>query len=358
MFGDPSNSKSGITLPNFSAQSPITLLFRLVGPRSGYFRACSTPETWYEVKVKSLDFLVIGAAKAGTTALFHYLRPHPQIFLPAGKEIPFFDDDIWFHRGWEAFAREFFAEAPLDSLWGKITPRYMRDPRVAERLYSVMPQLHVIAILRNPVDRAYSHYRMLVRMGQEQRPFGRLVADQLQDDELTRARTTPLPGTSSLLAQGEYGRILKQYVSIYPPEQLLVHFADDLEQRPQVVIDSILKFLGLEPGYVPVTLGSRFNVGGSHERFPWLVPLARRLAPLNWLWARLPGRLRRTVLLWFTTQANVVTETPQQIPPSVRSTLVNFYRPDVRGLEILIDSKVPWREFREAGDDSGRYRAD
>src|SRR5919106_1516011 len=79
---------------------------------------------------KGLDFIGIGAVKAGTTSLFEYLRTPPDLYLPAAKEQPFFTVDRVFNRGWEEYARYAFLGAPADRLWGKVTPQYLGGPVV------------------------------------------------------------------------------------------------------------------------------------------------------------------------------------------------------------------------------------
>ena len=197
------------------------------------------------MRIKPLDFLVVGAVKSGTTALFHYLRHHPQIYLPPEKELGFFSNEEWFAKGWDRFVHEFFRHAPIDTLWGKVTPQYMAYPQVPERIFKCMPNVKLIALLRNPVDRAFSHYRMAVRTGAEVRDFAHVISDQL----------TQLDAVN-FLTLGQYGRILKSFLRFFPGEQLILLFTDDLNERPQSVLDSILTYLGLEAGFSPKILGS------------------------------------------------------------------------------------------------------
>ena len=103
---------------------------------------------------KFLDFVVIGASKSGTTSLFHYLGEHPSIWLPPSKDAPFFSADEWFEKGWGWMLEDTFRGAPIDQLWGTVTPRYMEDDRVPERMVGLMPHLKLVALLRNPIDRA------------------------------------------------------------------------------------------------------------------------------------------------------------------------------------------------------------
>jgi hypothetical protein len=155
------------------------------------------------MKAKTLDFLVIGAHKAGTTALFQYLRRHPQPFLPREKEAGFFSNDYWWDRSWKAFAEEFFDQAPVGALWGKVTPQYMAYPEVPARIRALMPEVKLVAILRNPVDRACSHYRMAVCTLTERCSF--------EDAAVALQRGPDNP--TSYLAMGQYGRILSSYLA-------------------------------------------------------------------------------------------------------------------------------------------------
>jgi hypothetical protein len=286
------------------------------------------------MSAKLLDFIVIGVHKSGTTALFQYLRHHPKIYIPPEKEVGFFSNEEWFARGWERFVREFFARAPNDVLWGKITPQYMAYPQIPERISRKMPDVKLIALLRNPVDRALSHYRMAVRIGGERRPFREVISDQLEKTD-----------SVTLLSLGEYARILRLYLRHFPPEQLLVLFTEELEKRPQVVLDSILNHIGLEPGFSPSNLGEPYHKGGTRQRFPWLIPVARRTLPLWWIWKALPENRKRVIRFWFQTQVNTVPESPPPLETDLRCKLVGFYREDVLDLENLIGKNVPWEEF-------------
>ena len=300
------------------------------------------------MNVKPLDFIVIGVSKAGTTTLFQHLRHHPQIYIPPSKEVPFFSQDEWFERGWEWFVKENFARAPLDACWGTITPRYMIDLRAVERIHNAMPKVKLIAILRNPIDRTFSYYRMRVRKGSENQDFETLARDQLNPESAAEARTLPWhPETTSLcyLVRSEYGRILRQYLSYFPPEQLKVLFIDDLKERPQFVLDSIVTCLGLEPGYSPPDLNERYHAGGTRQKIPWLIPAARKITPAKRLWKTLSSDRRRAIVFWFSTQVNVVSQEAPELPSDLRRQLVEFYKPDVRELETLIGRTVPWPEY-------------
>jgi Sulfotransferase domain len=286
------------------------------------------------MKTRRLDFLVIGAHKSGTTTLFQYLRYHPQIFLPPEKEIAFFSNESWYAKGWDKFAEEFFSQASADALWGKVTPQYMAYSQVPERIRKEMPDVKLIALLRNPVDRAFSHYRMAVRTNSEKRAFREVISRCRTEDEPT-----------GYFALGEYGRILNSFRRYFPLDRLLILFTDDLELRPQFVLDSIARYLGLDESYTPKNMGARYHVGATRQRFPWLVPTVKRVYPLWRLWKLVPERRRRVIRFWFHTQFNSVSQPSVELNPSLRLHLIERYREDIETLEALMGRKVPWKEF-------------
>ena len=115
--------------------------------------------------MKPLDFLIIGAQKSGTTSLFKYLNQHPDIAMPADKEAPYFTNDELYSAGWQHYLGNYFTGYDQELLWGTASPQYMSDLRAAERITRDLPNTRLIAILRNPIERAYSHYLMQKRRG-------------------------------------------------------------------------------------------------------------------------------------------------------------------------------------------------
>lgn len=115
-----------------------------------------------------VDFIVIGAQKAGTTSLFHYLRAHPRIHIPLVKEIGFFSSERKFRKGVAWYLKQ-FADVHPQQIVGDVSPQYMAHPAAPARIHGLFPDTRLIAILRNPVDRAHSGYRMAVRRGGEKR---------------------------------------------------------------------------------------------------------------------------------------------------------------------------------------------
>jgi sulfotransferase family protein len=180
----------------------------------------------------ALDFLGIGAPKAGTTSVHEYLRTHPQLWLPEAKEQPFFSSDAAYAEGWESFAAVAFHGAPPGRRYGKITPHYMGGPvawrdataaaetesatavtarRIAERF----PEVQLIAMVRDPVERAISSYWQTTVLGDDDRGLNQALEEELSEEALAAARARPTDGHQHIVA-GEYGQMIEAYLRHFP----------------------------------------------------------------------------------------------------------------------------------------------
>jgi hypothetical protein len=243
----------------------------------------------------TLDFIVIGAQKSGTTSLFQYLRHHPEISLPAGKETPYFSHDSMYTGGWTAYIthlarHEYEDAADSTQKWGTVTPHYMAggvyqssgdvalisgyDERtVPLRIRERLPDVRLIAILRDPVERARSHHRMTVKRGREPRSFDEAIAELLLPQELERARRSPRESEQTgYVTWGEYGRLLAGYFDVFPREQILVVFTDELERAPAQLLSRVQDFIGVRADIKPDNLGTRYLMGAVKREFSWSSP--------------------------------------------------------------------------------------
>jgi hypothetical protein len=239
----------------------------------------------------ALDFIVIGAQKAGTTSLFEYLRRHPDIALPTVREAPYFSHDSAYQRGWTAYLTSLGydgTDADPPRKWGTVTPHYMvggvyeatayaaaasgYDERtVPLRIRERLPDVQLVAILRNPVERALSHHRMAVRIGRERRSFDEAIDDLLRPAALKIARSRPRE-QMGYVAWGEYGRILAGYYDVFPPEQILLVLTEDLEHAPAQLLSRIHEFVGVRADFEADNLGMRYRVGAVDRGFSWTAP--------------------------------------------------------------------------------------
>lgn len=288
--------------------------------------------------VRPLDFLLIGVPRAGTTSLFHYLRSHPQVYMPLEKEVPYFSRDDRFERGWEVFYGEYFDKAPADALIGKMTPQYWGQQKVLDRLKETMPDIRLLVVFRNPIDRALSHYRLSFREYAELPPFEEALQEHPEYVDL-----------------GRYGTHYAKLLESFPQEQVLPLFTDDFNQ-PEQVIDRVLEFLGLPTGYRPANLGKRYNRSGGAQRFPWLVAAVKNNPVLRTLWRAIPKRRRRIIKALYNSELSVRKDELPPLRQDVRARLIAEYLPEMRMLEEQIGREVPWEELRAAQSPSANAR--
>ena len=325
----------------------------------------------------TLDFIVIGAQKAGTTSLFEYLRHHPEIFLPPGKEVHYFSHDTERARGWDEYIKKNFASAYPFCRWGTVTPTYMagnvydtsRTPAdiarnydehtVPLRIQEYSPEVRLIAILRDPVERAYSHHRMTSMNGLERRSFDEAIEQLLKPDALENSRRYPDEETSYII-WGEYGRILRGYFDVFSREQILVVFTNELEQAPEGLLSRVYTFLGVELGFVPNNLGKRYRVGGE-RRYSWLtIGEARRALAhnevANSLWKALPDVVRHPIDRAYDRSVYAIdlwnrrASTNLDVPSlTTQHRLREHFDQDAHQLATLLDTSVPWQSPTTTG---------
>ncbi|HEC87735.1 MAG TPA: sulfotransferase [Thermoplasmata archaeon] len=200
------------------------------------------------------NFIIPGAQKSGTTALRIYLAQHPDIYM-VSKEIHFFDDEENYRKGIEWYEK-FFDDCKGERAIGEKTPEYLYDERVSERIYKVLPNVKLIFVLRNPVDRAYSHYWHNVRSGLETLSFEKAI-----EKEEERTKNPEFKKIYSYKDRGKYILQIKRYANFFPKSNMLFVLAEDLKEDRKNTLKKILKFLNLEPDFEFKDLKEK-HVGG------------------------------------------------------------------------------------------------
>jgi hypothetical protein len=202
--------------------------------------------------------LIIGTAKGGTTSLFNYLIEHPDVVAPLGKEMHYFD--LYYSRGERWYRGRFPYEFQLRgaALTLDASPYYMVHPLAAERAARLLPDVKLIALLRNPVDRALSHYNFAFQGGRETLSFAEAVEQETERiaGEEERLRTKPdyfssRHRTYSYLRRGLYLDQLRRWVEHFPRANLLVIQSEWLFRDPAGATGAVQRFLGLRPYQCP-----------------------------------------------------------------------------------------------------------
>ena len=194
---------------------------------------------------QKLSFILIGAQKSGTTALHYHLAKHPRIALGDQQEMHFFDDESIFDRApdYDLLHGHYSGVAP-SLIAGECTPSYLYWAPAAERIHRYNPQIKLIALLRNPVDRAFAHWNMQCFKGRESLDF--LEAIRAEKERIAQ----PLSLESrrfSYLDRGFYTTQLTRFLKLFAREQMRIIKFEEFKNRPLETINSIFQFLGLPP---------------------------------------------------------------------------------------------------------------
>jgi len=294
---------------------------------------------------EQLSFLIVGAQKSGTTSLYEYLSAHPDLYMPGEKEIEFFSDDERFEKGIEWYLDYCFVRSTGEPIKGEASTHYMMFDYVPKRIKLHFPDVKLIMLLRNPVDRAYSHYSMAVRRGVESDSFGQAIAKLIKRGAVAAEN---IDHNREYVMFGEYGRVLQNYLQYFDRSQIKVVFTEELKSEPGEVMKDLFDFVDASSDFVPSNLGKRYHKGG-----------VQRIPGLNeWLRSRLALLKRRH---WFNryfwridfdgflfhleTELNVKKEKLSCLADEERRALLEHYKADVLVLENAIGRKVPWREF-------------
>jgi hypothetical protein len=214
------------------------------------------------------DYIVAGTQKSGTTSLWAYLQEHPQVEAPMQKEMSFFD--LNYARGTDWYrmhfplAAEDEADAGKGTLTGESTAYYMFHPLAAARIAQTVPRAKIILLLRNPVDRAYSHYQLKLRRLQEELSFEDAIdaeAERLAGEEEKIIHDPTYYSLAhdrfSYLARGRYLPQIRRWQQYFGPQQLLILESGAFFRQTDQVFARVLDFLGLSP-FVPAAFGNRF----------------------------------------------------------------------------------------------------
>ncbi|HUP01468.1 MAG TPA: sulfotransferase [Gemmatimonadota bacterium] len=296
-------------------------------------------------------FLLIGAGRSGTTSVYHYLAQHPEIYMSPVKEPNFFAYEASALESAPDWADEYpiktieeyeslFVGVTGEKAIGEASPRYLRAPGAAERILQHLPGARIIAILRDPVERAFSAYFKYVGEGTETREFTAAI----RDEERGIRRALPY-GCHHYLDIGFYHRHLSRYYERFHPDQIQIHLYEDLKRSSIEVLRRIHQFVGVDERFVSDTR-VRYNVSGIPKSrifhaFTRGGPLTRRLR------RRLPGWMIGSAYSGIMRRAAENVRKPA-LAAGLRAELVELYREDVSKLEDLIGRDLSCWSMKKA----------
>ncbi len=198
-----------------------------------------------------LDFVGIGAPKAGTTQVANLLAAHPQLCLSEPKEIHYFNQKSAYihpptnknHSKDTAWYTKHFAHCSIDSLKGEFSTGYLYCSDAAANIKTFNPQVKIIACLRHPAERAYSQYVMFrYYFKKEDRPFDKVIREEAEFAE-----------------KSKYYKQLKRYFDLFDPSQILILSLEEIKKNPKEIAKKLYHFLGVDTSFMPPNIMERAN---------------------------------------------------------------------------------------------------
>lgn len=236
--------------------------------------------------VRLPNFFVIGAMKAGTTSLYHYLRAHPEVYLPELKEVDFFTTELNWGKGWRWYGRQFAPAPDSARALGEASTSYTKHPRYTgapERIGRHLPQAKLIYVVRDPIERMRSHWQHNVTLGEERAPIEQALLSN-----------------PTYLDCSRYAMQLERYLDGFAREQALVFTSEELRDARAETVKRVLGFLGVDPDAPIPTLREEFYRTDERSAIPAPVAAIRRglkrIFPTSvglWRGRYVPGAVKR-----------------------------------------------------------------
>ena len=289
------------------------------------------------------NFLVIGAEKSGTTWLYHNLKQHPQIFLPETKEIHYFnarnsnleEQDRYSKQNIDWY-ESFFRNASSEKAVGEITPMYICDEHAYKRIHETLGEVKLIVMLRNPIDRAYSHYWMARWKGHVNDSFKKIVETKDQ----------------RFIQRGLYGEQLERYYKLWSPENTQVLIFDNFFENKNTYLKKIFDFLEIdESGFLEDHLINHKIYGSGSYKSPFLYKFQKETAKFLRKFPVLHpamDKVKKSGLISSIENMNRDKESYPAMPDELRSELRDYYSSDIDKLEQLVGINLSiWKESSE-----------
>jgi len=284
------------------------------------------------------NFFIVGAAKAGTTSLYDGLSRHPDVFVSRPKEPHYFTqanppyDLRWHFASYidrQQYLRLFEASGGFRAI-GEASTSYLWHPEVAYRIRKQGPDARILISLRDPVERAYSHYLMHVREGIQNRGFYDALVEDMKRTEEAWAISHVYVG------KGCYASQVRRYLEAFGSDRVKVILFDDLKRAPEVKLQEVAQFLGLDPAPIARIDAARVRNPYRASRGRWAEFLiGNKLSRM--IETVVPGRLGSFIYEHFLLKRAA----KPPMDPRARELLMEIYDPEIAALENLLGKKMP-----------------
>lgn len=290
--------------------------------------------------MKMPNFIIVGTPKAGTTAIYNYLKQHPQIYMPPFKEPHFFSFEGEQKPHWSIKTLEdyqaLFQDATSEQIIGEASTWYLYSQTAAERIRHHIPNVKLIAILRNPIERAYSSWAFRVQCGWES------ITDfqQALQAESQRIREN-YEWDFHYLKAGFYSSQLQHYFDVFQREQLKIIIYEDFQADPVRILQEIYKFLEVSETLIP-DISIKHNVTYLPKNNLINLMMNRKSIIKDIFKSIVPRQLTQSITRQLRKENKV------QLPPlslEVKQNYTALYQKEISELEKLINRDLRvWRE--------------
>ncbi|MDP8217116.1 MAG: sulfotransferase [Candidatus Theseobacter exili] len=285
-------------------------------------------------------FMIIGANKAGTSSLTRYLAQHPDVFMCPVKEPTFFpycdrvipeDAKEKALRRWSLKLtnniddyKRLFSSVKDEKAIGEASTAHLDNPYAAEKIKSYIPEVVLIGILRNPIDRAYSQYRMYVNRNIENRSFRYCIKSEFKS-----RKNGKLTGDRHYLSLGLYSNQVEKYLGLFPDQ---VHFFlyEELIHRPYGLLSNIFELIGVDSTFKP-DISKKYNVSEKNDK----INILSGYPVIKHLLTAIPVSVKKAIR-----PLAEKTFHDSQLTSKIRKDLIEFYREDILKLELLLETDL------------------
>ena len=277
------------------------------------------------------NFFIVGAAKAGTTSLYAYLKNTPGVYMSEHKEPHYFIDNMKTGNYDESKYLQLFKNVKNEKAIGEASPAYLTDPSSAKCIHDKIPDAKIIILLRDPVERAFSSYLMYTNRTKKDLSSHEIFLETFGTEYGLKY------DKKWLLGRGLYSSQVKKYLEIFGEENVGIWFFEDMKKDTMQVVKGVLKFLkidSLPPDNVSKIYNPYWVFRGKIAESLFLNTTIRKIVPIF-----LPTLTLRHLVF---NKLFIKEAQKPKLPESERRKLENYYYDDVIALEKVLKKKIPW----------------
>ncbi len=296
------------------------------------------------MKIRYPDVYIIGAQKSGTTSLFNWIGQHPDVYAnPAAKDFPFFTDETIFKNRLKDFQKIFQKASNKKIILGG-DANLMYVPEAVERMFRLIPNAKLIAILRNPLNRAFSAWRYALERGIEKRAFYEAINTELKGQIFPL--NSWLGRQMNYLEHGLYSKQLKRIYAYYKRENVMVLIYEEVINDPLKSIKDVFRFLDITESFIPEFRRENVTLGGQRSRLLSYF-LYKNRPHGHPLWELLRILIPKTLRTRIRNGLAIYNRIPARLPSfpeDVRKLMEDYYSREITDLETLLCRRLDvWR---------------